>query len=71
MFNIIHNKAIVKVDFIIRKDDEYRRIEFGRRQGIDFEGSRIDITSPEDLILSKLCWARIVSQRCRSVMQRI
>lgn len=58
MFNIIHNKAIVKVDFIIRKDDEYRRIEFGRRQGIDFEGSRIDITSAEDLILSKLSWAK-------------
>ena len=58
MFNIIHNEAIVKVDFIIRKDDEYRRIEFGRRRSIDFEGLRIDITSPEDLILSKLSWAK-------------
>ncbi len=58
MFNIIHNEGIVKVDFIVKKDIEYRKIEFGRKQCIDFEGLRINITSPEDLVLSKLFWAR-------------
>lgn len=58
MFNIIHNEAIIKVDFIIRKDIEYRKIEFERRRSIIFEGLRIYITSPEDLIISKLYWAK-------------
>ena len=25
MFNIIHNESVLKVDFIIRKDEEYRK----------------------------------------------
>ncbi|MBI4849363.1 MAG: hypothetical protein HY808_12455 [Nitrospirae bacterium] len=58
MFNIIHNEGIVKVDFIIKKDTEYRRLEFDRRRTIVFEGLKIDITSPEDLVISKLYWAK-------------
>lgn len=58
MFNIIHNESIVKVDFIIKKDTEYRRLEFARRQSIVFEDMKIDITSPEDLVISKLYWAK-------------
>lgn len=58
MFNIIHREAVVKIDFIVRKDTEYRRVEFERKRGIPFEGMRIDVVSPEDLILSKLDWAR-------------
>lgn len=58
IFNIIHNEGIVKVDCIIRKDTDYRKVEFNRRRSIDFEGLEIHITSPEDLILSKLFWAK-------------
>ena len=58
MFNIIHNEAIIKVDFIIKKDTEYRKVEFERRRSIVFGQERIDITSPEDLIISKLYWAK-------------
>lgn len=58
MFNVIHNEGVVKVDFIVRKDTEYRRIEFERRKEIVFEGTRLFITSPEDLIISKLFWAK-------------
>jgi hypothetical protein len=58
MFNIIHNEAIIKVDFIIRKETDYRKIEFKRRRSIFFEGLKIYITSPEDLIVSKLFWAK-------------
>lgn len=58
MFNIIHRPGIIKVDFIIRKDTEYRKVEFERRRGIEFEGLRMDVVSPEDLVLSKLDWAR-------------
>ena len=58
MFNIIHNKAIVKVDFIIRKESEYRKLEFNRRRKVSLENVHFWIVSPEDLILSKLFWAK-------------
>ncbi len=58
MFNIIHVDGIVKIDFIIKKDTEYRKIEFERRRSIAFEGTEIHIAAPEDLALSKLYWAK-------------
>jgi hypothetical protein len=58
MFNVIHNESIVKADFIVRKDDTYRKIEFGRRRQVDIEGTSVWIAAPEDLILSKLRWSK-------------
>jgi hypothetical protein len=58
MFNIIHNEWIIKADFIIRKDDPFRVAEFARRRVVDVEGTRLSVVAPEDLILSKLVWAR-------------
>ena len=58
MFNIIHNESVLKVDFIIRKDEEYRKEEFLRKRKITIEGFQVSIVSPEDLILSKLVWAK-------------
>lgn len=58
MFNVIHNESIIKVDFIVRKDEEYRALEFSRRLRIEVEGVTIAVVAPEDLILSKLVWAR-------------
>ena len=57
-FNIIHQEWVVKADFILRKQEAYRKVEFERRRVIDFEGARIAVVAPEDLILSKLVWAR-------------
>ena len=57
MFNIVHLESVVKVDFIVRKDTEYRRLEFERRQRIRVGEAEFWIVSKEDLILSKLCWA--------------
>jgi len=57
-FNIIHNKTLVKVDFIVKKDSEYRREEFGRRKRVEIDEASINITAPEDLIISKLYWAK-------------
>ncbi len=58
MFNILHNKTGVKVDIIIRKDSDFRRLEFERRQKIVIEGFETYIVTIEDLILSKLYWAK-------------
>jgi predicted nucleotidyltransferase len=58
MFNIIHLKEAIKIDFIIKKDTEYRKIEFERRKQVDIDGSKVSIVSIEDLIISKLLWSR-------------
>ena len=58
MFNIIHNKYVVKLDFIVKKPSPYRLTEFQRRQQVVIEGMSMRIVSPEDLILSKLWWAK-------------
>ena len=58
MFNLIHQESVIKVDFIVRKGSPYRRAEFERRRRITIEDFSTWIVSKEDLILSKLDWAR-------------
>src|SRR5207245_6760816 len=56
--NVLHLPTVVKIDLIPRKDSEYRRLEFERRRKVDFAGVELWIVSPEDLVISKLEWAR-------------
>jgi hypothetical protein len=58
MFNIIHNDTVIKVDIIIRKDEEYRIEEFSRKRRINIENVAVSVVAPEDLVLSKLVWAK-------------
>ena len=58
MFNIIHCQSVIKVDFIVRKSTEYRRLEFSRRIKVEISDFHAWLASREDLILSKLYWAR-------------
>lgn len=58
MFNIIHNDSVFKIDFIVIKDEDYRHTEFQRRRQIQFDNNLIWIVAPEDLIISKLIWAK-------------
>jgi len=58
MFNIIHKDCFVKVDFIIRRDNEFKITEFSRRREISIKDNLMWIVSPEDLILAKLDWAK-------------
>jgi predicted nucleotidyltransferase len=58
MLNVIHREAVVKVDLVVRKDTAYRIEEFERRRRIDVDGHGLWMVSPEDLILSKLVWAK-------------
>lgn len=58
LFNLIHNESVIKVDCIVRKQSEYRLTEFNRRQRIKIENFETWIVSKEDLILSKLYWAK-------------
>jgi hypothetical protein len=66
MFNILNQKSIIKIDCVIRKNDEFGREAFDRRQRVNYTGYfDIWIISKEDLILSKLNWAK----NTRSEMQ--
>ena len=58
MFNLIHQESVIKVDCIVRKSIPYRREEFERRQRITIENFSTWIVSKEDLIISKLWWAK-------------
>jgi len=58
MFNVLHLEKVVKLDFIVRKDTSYRRQEFERRKRVQMPGFEAWIVSREDLILSKLLWAK-------------
>ena len=58
VFNLIHQESIIKVDCIVRKSSHYRQTEFERRQRITIEDFTTWIVSKEDLIISKLWWAK-------------
>ena len=58
MFNLLHLDSVIKVDLVVRKDDPYRRLEFERRTLVALPGFKAWIASKEDLILSKLVWAK-------------
>jgi hypothetical protein len=58
IFNLIHNETIIKLDCIILKSDLYRQEEFERRRLVTLGNFDTWIVSREDLILSKLYWAR-------------
>jgi len=58
IFNLIHEDTVIKVDCIIRKRSEYRNVEFDRRQRISILDFTTFIVSKEDLIISKLFWAK-------------
>jgi hypothetical protein len=58
LFNLIHQESVIKVDCIVRKQTEFRRAEFDRRQRIKIRDFETWIVSKEDLILSKLFWAK-------------
>ena len=58
LFNLIHTDAIVKVDFVVRKGAPYRVEEFSRRRLVDIDDQPMWMVSAEDLVLSKLVWAK-------------
>ena len=57
-FNLIHLESVIKVDCFVRKDTEFGKLEFLRRRPIVREDLETVVVSKEDLILSKLAWAR-------------
>jgi hypothetical protein len=59
MFNIVDGKSGWKADLIVRKQRPFSEEEFRRRQPIDFLGVRLHVATLEDVIVSKLEWAKL------------
>lgn len=57
-FNAIHQTTLIKVDFMVRKQEDFRLHEFTRRILLKVADFEVWVVSKEDLILSKLHWAK-------------
>ncbi len=57
-FNLFHRKNRIKANCIVCQQINYRLTEFSRRQRVKFEKFKTWVVSKEDLIISKLHWAR-------------
>ncbi|MEO6081149.1 MAG: hypothetical protein ABIQ86_15455 [Steroidobacteraceae bacterium] len=53
LFNLMHFASAIKVDLIVRKSSEYRRLEFARRKHVQFGSIQARICS--DAIFANCC----------------
>ena len=58
MFNVIDTELGWKADLIFRQDNPYQLSKFNRRRRVKLMGIDLWVLSPEDVILSKLDWAK-------------
>lgn len=56
LFNIIDHTSGYKADFIILKNEEFRKEEFKRKVAMEYFDKTIYLVSAEDLLISKLIW---------------
>jgi hypothetical protein len=66
MFNIIDHLSGYKADFIILKNDSFRKKEFERKIQMDYFGKVIYVVTPEDLLISKLIWIQDLQSAIQS-----
>jgi hypothetical protein len=58
-FNIIDFASTWKADLIFRKDREFSRVEFSRRQRQTIAGTPVYVATAEDVLIAKLEWAKM------------
>jgi hypothetical protein len=59
MFNVIDLATGWKIDLIIRKPRPFSHEEFRRRQLVDLQDLPLFVASIEDVVVSKLEWAKL------------
>ena len=59
MFNLLDLKTGFKVDIIFLKPTAFNQEEFRRRTEADVEGVHVFVATKEDLVVSKLEWAKL------------
>lgn len=66
MFNILNDETVIKIDCVMLKKDEFNQNAFSKRQRVKYtEHFEVWIIGKEDLVLSKMNWAK----NSRSEMQ--
>ena len=63
MFNVIDLATGWKIDLIIRKSRAFSQEEFRRRQRVSLHDVPLFVASAEDVIISKLEWAKLAQSR--------
>ena len=58
MFNLIHNQYVIKIDFIVKRPSTYQEAAFSHRKEVLIDSNPMWFISPEDLVVSKLIWAK-------------
>lgn len=58
-FNVVDVESGWKVDLIVRKARPFSEEELRRRHTAEFLGVRLDVATLEDVVLSKLEWAKL------------
>jgi hypothetical protein len=59
MFNVVDTASGWKADLIIRKIRPFSKMEMGRRRPASYEGRALWVASAEDVIVTKLEWAKL------------
>jgi hypothetical protein len=59
LFNIIDYATMWKVDFIIKQPTPFDASRFARRGVVDIAGVLLQTASPEDILITKLWWAKL------------
>lgn len=58
-FNIIDYDTLWKVDFILRQQTPFDASRFARREIVEIAGVRLYTASAEDVLVTKLWWAKL------------
>jgi hypothetical protein len=55
---IEHPATAFTIELFLLADDKYNRLRFARRREVEFEGTRVFVPSPEDVVVMKLRWSK-------------
>jgi Nucleotidyl transferase AbiEii toxin, Type IV TA system len=59
MFNIVDAATLWKVDLIFKQPTPFDASRFSRRNVVDIAGVHLYTASPEDILITKLWWAKL------------
>ena len=59
LFNVVDYATLWKVDFIIKQQTPFDASRFSRRALVEIAGVRLYTASPEDILITKLWWAKL------------
>jgi len=59
LFNVVDYKSLWKVDFIIKQQTPFDASRFSRRAIVEIAGVSLYAASPEDILITKLWWAKL------------